>query len=361
MSGPVIALLLSVASALGYATAAVEQQRLAARLDAPLGWLAALRYPRWWAAALLNIVAAVLHVVALRFGPLTLVQPLGMLTLILALPLGAALARRRVSPIEWRGAAAAAAGLAGLVALTSSAASIRALSTREAVLATVATAVVVAALVMLGMRSSRPAARSLCYAAASGIAFGISSALAQTFTVVFATGDLAANATLTTAIAVLVTTAVLLAQASYRYGLAAPLATSTIANPVAAAVVGMAVLGERLSAGVAGIPLAIAASGLAAYGVVVLTAHIPQVAPAPAGPNRAAARRRDRRARMAVRCHGRVRRARAELRRRRTADPAAVEWTPALLNGDDRAERAATADPRADDLTVPADRRAARR
>jgi hypothetical protein len=132
---------------------------------------------------------------------------------------------------------------------------------------------VVVLLILLATSSPRPGVRSLCYAAACGIAFGISSALSQTLTLDFATGSLRVNAFITMAIGVLVVTAAMLAQASYRYGLAAPLATSTLTNPIAAAVVGVVVLGERLTVGAVGIPLALAAAGLAAYGVAVLTAH----------------------------------------------------------------------------------------
>ncbi|MBB5866920.1 drug/metabolite transporter (DMT)-like permease [Allocatelliglobosispora scoriae] len=280
-----LALVLSLASAIGYAGAAVTQQRLAARLDAPLGWFAALGYPSWWAATLLNLAAAALHVAALRFGPLTLVQPLGMLTLVLAMPLGAAVARRRVTGAQWRGAGAAIAGLAGLVVLTSSSAALRPLTVGEAITATAVTGLVIAGLVVLAIRSANPATRSLSYAAGSGIAFGISSALAQTLTIVMTSGGIGANAAVMLAIAALVAAAALLAQASYRYGLAAPLATATLANPVAAAAVGIVVLGERVTGGLAGIPLALAAFGLAAYGVAVLTGH---AADSPAHPRPAA-------------------------------------------------------------------------
>ncbi len=62
---------------------------------------------------------------ALHYGPLTLVQPLGALTLVAALPLGAYRARRRVTRTEWRGALWTLAGLVGLVAVTGPAAPAR--------------------------------------------------------------------------------------------------------------------------------------------------------------------------------------------------------------------------------------------
>ena len=59
------------------------------------------------------------------------------------------------------------------------------------------------------------------------------------------------------AVAGLNITAVWFTQQSYHHGLAAPLAVSTIANPVAAAAIGMLLLGEHLRGGAAGIALAL--------------------------------------------------------------------------------------------------------
>ena len=63
----------------------------------------------------------------------------------------------------------------------------------------------------------------------------------------------------------------MLSQTAYRGGLGAPLAVVTLANPLAAAAIGLTLLGERLQGGVAGLFLAAGGAALAAYGVVVLT------------------------------------------------------------------------------------------
>ena len=52
-----------------------------------------------------TLAGASLHVVALKFGPLTLVQPLGVSALVMALPLGAWFNDRRVLRAEWIAAA----------------------------------------------------------------------------------------------------------------------------------------------------------------------------------------------------------------------------------------------------------------
>ena len=60
-----------------------------------------------------------LHVGALKYGTLTLVQPLGALTLVAAVPLGARVAGRRVSAVEWRGTALTLIGLSALLVTAS--------------------------------------------------------------------------------------------------------------------------------------------------------------------------------------------------------------------------------------------------
>lgn len=70
---------LSLISAVAYALAAVAQERLAGR-GAGSSLVRLLGTGAWWAAVGLNAAAALLHVVALKYGPLTLVQPLGALT-----------------------------------------------------------------------------------------------------------------------------------------------------------------------------------------------------------------------------------------------------------------------------------------
>ncbi|MBU3868718.1 hypothetical protein KN815_33115, partial [Streptomyces sp. 4503] len=91
MNPTVIAVALALASAVAYATAAVAQERLAAG-GRPGRMPRLLLRGAWWGAVGLNSTGALLHVAALRYGPLTLVQPLGALTLVAAVPLGARLA-----------------------------------------------------------------------------------------------------------------------------------------------------------------------------------------------------------------------------------------------------------------------------
>ncbi|MER5307482.1 DMT family transporter [Streptomyces sp. NPDC002773] len=284
-TGTVVAVLLSLVSAAGYALAAVAQSRLAAASPVQDGrgaLRALLAHGQWWSAVGLNAAGALAHVAALHYGPLTLVQPLGALTLVAALPLGAYHARRRVTRTEWRGALWTLGGLLGLVAVTGPAAPGEALSLSEALVVAAATALLIAALASGRGHVHRGGAagrgrRGLGHATASGIASGVASALTQTLTAALAR-ELPGGAAAwwqTTLLALLVsgfaTGGLLLSQAAYRGGLAAPLAVVNLSNPAAAAVIGVALLGETFRAGAWGWLVAAAASLVAARGVVLLT------------------------------------------------------------------------------------------
>ena len=73
-------------------------------------------------------------------------------------------------------------------------------------------------------------------------------------------------------IGVLATAGMLLSQASYRgAGLAAPLATLTVVNPVVAAAVGITMFGETFRYGTTGTALALGCGVVAAGGLILLT------------------------------------------------------------------------------------------
>ncbi|MEU1328974.1 DMT family transporter [Streptomyces sp. NPDC005865] len=270
MSATLLAVALSLVSAAAYAAAAVAQERLASRVtEGENGVLRMLGSGVWWSSVGLNASAALLHVAALKYGPLTLVQPLGALTLVAAVPLGARLAGRRVTRLEWRGTGLTLIGLGALLLTASGPAPDDTLTVPEALVVAASTMAVIGIL-------SRPGARpGLRHATASGFASGVASALTQTVTVAVTdrTGPLLTPQVVIVAVLVAAFAAggLLLSQTAYRGGLGAPLAVVTLTNPVAASVIGVALLGERLQGGAGGILLAVAGAAVAAYGVVVLT------------------------------------------------------------------------------------------
>lgn len=266
------AVVLSMFSAGCYAAAAVVQERLAARGHRGLG--------RWAASVGLTLTGAATHTVALDFGTVSVVQALGTLTLLVALPIAAVRTRTPISPAAWRDAGLTVAGLAGIMALATSSADATAISADTARYLVLATAATVVALGVVAWQSRSPLVRSLLLAGASGVAFGVSSvitkAVLETFTLSGAF-----------VVAVLAVVGYLLGQASYRGGgLAAPLATVSVANPAVATVIGVVVLGEGFRFGATGITLAALSGAIAAIGVVGLSRRTatPTPEPLPARP-----------------------------------------------------------------------------
>ncbi|MFB7089042.1 DMT family transporter [Streptomyces sp. NPDC056296] len=270
MSALALSVLLSLVSAVAYAGGAIVQEQVAA--SSPGAQYAPLRRPGWWAAVGLNGLGGLLHVVALALGPLSLVQPLGALTIVFALPMAALFVGRKAGATAWRGALMATVGLAGLLSLVG-ASDAQSLDTGQRVGAAVVTGGAVVALMIAGRAAHRhPAVRSILLATASGIAFGMSSVFTKTVAVDWAGGMSAADLPSLAVIGVLATAGMLLSQASYRgAGLAAPLATLTVVNPVVAAVVGITMFGETFRYGTTGTALALSCGVVAAGGLILLT------------------------------------------------------------------------------------------
>ncbi|WP_169731566.1 DMT family transporter, partial [Streptomyces glaucescens] len=270
MSALALSVLLSLVSAVAYAGGAIVQERVAE--SSPGEQYAPLRRPGWWAAVALNGLGGLLHVVALAYGPLSVVQPLGALTIVFALPMAALFVGRRAGATAWRGAVMATVGLAGLLSLVGASGS-QSLGGPQQVAVFLVTAGAVTALMIAGRAAHRhPAMRSLLLATASGIAFGISSVFTKTVAVGWTGGVSAADLPSLAAIGVLATAGLLLSQASYRgAGLAAPLATLTVVNPVVAAAVGITMFGETFRYGTTGTALALSCGVVAAGGLILLT------------------------------------------------------------------------------------------
>ncbi|MEW2451766.1 DMT family transporter [Streptomyces parvulus] len=270
MSALALSVLLSLVSAVAYAGGAIVQEQVAASSSA--AQYAPVRRPGWWAAVALNGLGGLLHVVALALGPLSLVQPLGALTIVFALPMAALFVGRRAGATAWRGALMATVGLAGLLSLVG-ASDAQSLDTTQRIGAAVVTGAVIVALMIAGRAAHRhPAVRSILLATASGIAFGMSSVFTKTVAVDWSGGISAADLPSMAVIGVLATAGMVLSQASYRgAGLAAPLATLTVVNPVVAAVVGITMFGESFRYGTTGTALALSCGVVAAGGLILLT------------------------------------------------------------------------------------------
>ncbi|MFI1829419.1 DMT family transporter [Streptomyces sp. NPDC020412] len=269
MSPLALAVLLSLVSAVAYAAGAIVQEQVAASTAARP--YAPLHHAGWWGAVALNGTGALLHVVALAYGPLSVVQPLGALTIVFALPMAAMLVGRRAGATAWRGALLATIGLAGLMSLSGNAASGSLGPGERGVLAAV-TFGVVALVFLVAQTIHRPVLRSVLLATCAGVAFGIASVFTKTVAVDWEWSAPLAQWASLLVVAVLAIGGLLLSQASYRgAGLAAPLATVTVVNPVVAAAVGVTMFGETFRYGYAGTLLALVFGAMAAGGLVLLT------------------------------------------------------------------------------------------
>jgi drug/metabolite transporter (DMT)-like permease len=275
------AVVLSLLSAAAYAGAAVAQERLAGR--GHRGW------SRWAVALLLTGAGAGLHVVALNFGTVAVVQALGTLTLLFALPIEVVRYRTRISPASWRNAGATVAGLALILSLSVKP-DTPALLTDPAVRSLgLVTAAVVFGCALAGWRAA-PRWRAVLLAAAAGTVFGIASVLSKAVLAAFTTGG--PGAVSGSAAALVVAFAVsgyLLGQLSYRgAGLAAPLATVSVMNPLVAAAAGMALFGEGIRFGTAGAVVAAVAALVMGWGVIGLARRSAESSSTgvPAGSNR---------------------------------------------------------------------------
>ncbi|WP_228992020.1 DMT family transporter [Streptomyces sp. DH8] len=269
MSSLALSVLLSLVSAVAYAAGAIIQERVAAGGDDSSRAL--LRNGVWWIAVVLNGAGAILHVVALAYGPLSLVQPLGALTIVFALPMAALFVGRRAEAVAWRGALLATVGLGGLLALTGDAEP-HALNGFEQVLLASATFGAVALLAVFARTVRRPVLRSVVLAAGAGGAFGMASVFTKTVAVEWTSGSVRSGVLPLLAIAGLAAAGLFLSQAAYRgAGLTAPLATVTVVNPLVAAAIGITLFGEHFRLAVPGAVLALCCGALAAAGLVMLT------------------------------------------------------------------------------------------
>ncbi|MEO7352324.1 MAG: DMT family transporter [Marmoricola sp.] len=112
-----VATVISLSAACGFAVSNSLQHRAAGGV--PRGESTAFRVllhltrnPWWLAGTALSFVGMLLHATALRWGSLALVQPLLLVGLVLAIPVRAALERKRPRPMELRAVAITAVGLA---------------------------------------------------------------------------------------------------------------------------------------------------------------------------------------------------------------------------------------------------------
>jgi drug/metabolite transporter (DMT)-like permease len=277
----VAALLAALCYAIG---AALEQKEASAaatqRVVHPGLLWQVLQRPVWLAGFAVMAVGEVLHVLALAWAPLAVVQPIGVTTVLFALPIGALVARRRPRLPELAAAAVTVAGLAALLTGMKVSTAEPALSGHDlAVLAPVAVGGL-ALLTLVALRASG-ALRTLLLGCGSGAAFGVTAALVRLLTHrVEVHGASGLVGWVTPVIAVTAVAGLLLEQGAYKSGhLGVAVAGYTVTDPLVAVVLGAWVLHQPARASH---PLWAAGEALVVMTGVVLLARA-TAAPGPQG------------------------------------------------------------------------------
>jgi drug/metabolite transporter (DMT)-like permease len=237
--------------------------------------------PRWVVGIAAMAAGAALHTLALSIGPLPLVQPIGVIGLLFALPLGARLHGRRMRVWDWWAAIAVVVGLTVFLRLARTPAHPPHLSTVATLVLVAVTAASVAGCVLWARYRGGPS-RAVALAAGAGIAFGASSALVRAVGAHTVTRGAAALLSWPTlALAVVAPVGFVLCQHAYRVGsLGAALSTMTVLDPLTAIAFAAALLGEGIHTGASGAASAAGAGALIIAGIVVLAGRTTRT-PAP--------------------------------------------------------------------------------
>lgn len=298
-----LAVTLAVVAALCFATAAFLQQHAVTHtLGSSDGGGAATQtqvsvksfhqlaqQPRWLAGWGLIGAASVLHVSALLLAPVSVVQPIGILAVPVAVVLAARAAHLRPPRPVVAGVALSVAGTGAFVVLAG--VGVAPTSPAAQTLTGLLTALLVVAAVVVGFevtaRRSTGLARCLAYAGIGAVSFGCGSALisliSQTVT--------ADTTTLWSPLVIIAGLAIVGAlaggawavQQAYASGPAAVVISAlTVGDPLVAILLSAGLLGEGLSRNPATVIAMIASTAAAAWGVRLLASHHPAAAPNPA-------------------------------------------------------------------------------
>jgi hypothetical protein len=280
---PLIAVVAALGSSLAYGITAVTEQLSTKRVQrrralSPELLLDLIKQPLWLAGIAANVVSFALQVVALRFGPLALVEPILVFDLIFAGVIGAAL-RKHADPVIGAGVVACAAGVAGFLVIARPSAGRQAIGFIEVLPLLAGFAAVLAGCLVLARwnRTVRPLALAL----ACGAAFAVTD-----FSIKLVTPELTRGlAVLFThwpiyAVAIIGPIGFLLNQNAFQAGtlLAPVLAIITIVDTIGAIGLAWIFLNEKLASGPAQIAGQAVSLVVMAAGIVVLARRSPQAA-----------------------------------------------------------------------------------
>jgi drug/metabolite transporter (DMT)-like permease len=280
-----LALVLAVCAALVFGIASVADQRSTKRVKrrgplSPRIFLDLARQPLWLASVCGTLFGFALQVLALRYGPLALVEPLLVLGLIFATLINAYL-NKRWDPFLIGGVIATSVGLAGFLAIAQPTMGRSSVGFLAILPLAVGLGAGVVGCLALARRSDF--VRPLALALACGINYGVAAFLVK-IVVTDVSGGLPAVLTdwPIYALAVVGPLGFLLNENAFQKGtLIAPvLAIITVCDPIISIALGAAFLHETLNSSAAGMAGEIISLAIMVTGVVVTAHRAPHVAAA---------------------------------------------------------------------------------
>ena len=281
----VLAVVLAVLAALVFGIASVADQRSTKRVKrreplSPRIFLDLMRQPLWLASVCGTLMGFGLQVLALRYGPLALVEPLLVLGLIFAVLINAYL-RKRWDSVLIGGVLASSVGLAGFLAIAQPTEGRSSVSFVVILPLAIGLAAGITGCLVLARRSD--SLRPLALAFACGISYGIAAFLVK-IVVSDVSGGLPAVVTdwPIYALAVVGPLGFLLNENAFQQGtLIAPvLAIITVCDPIISIGLGAAFLHETLNETAAGVAGEVISLAIMVAGVVVTAHRAPHVADA---------------------------------------------------------------------------------
>ncbi|WP_406073515.1 DMT family transporter [Micromonospora sp. NBC_01638] len=259
---------IALASAFCFALASALHQRAAkqqphsAALD-PRLLFRLVRSRLWLSGWIPDSAGVTLQVIALRLGPLAVVQPVMASGLFMAVLIEAAMLRRRVARRDLLAVAVGVAGLTAFLVLADVHPGVPSVRPAAWTGPAICGALIVSGCVVAAYRLSG-AARGALLGVASGLAYSLAAALVK-----YVTGRHRGDILTTVgswpfaALVVVAAIGLLLNQAAFQHGrLAAPLTALTLTDPIASVIIGITIFQETLTANPARI------TGLTLAGVV---------------------------------------------------------------------------------------------
>ncbi len=251
-----LTVVLALSAGLCYALAAVVQQRVAAQQPPELSLsprliVALAQRPLWLAGIAVDLGAYCLEAAALGVGSVLVVGPLLASGLLFALPFASFRTGRRVSRREMIPAAFVTVGLAVYVIVGSPGGNSSHASHFAWIIAAGFVIISSSIAVAVGLRSTEPGHRAVCYGLATGIIYSLTAVLTKA-TVDRLQPGVWPIFTHWQLYALLIASVVglILNQSAFQAGhVAASLPVISVTNPVLASIMGVVLFGEHLNAG----------------------------------------------------------------------------------------------------------------